>query len=92
MLANLVGWLIYTGALAGLLFLGWNEPLRYRFISRAEIYTLEHPATPAPAPSTPSPGAWMKAPTRKTKLDEVSPGSVRSRYLRPTTPYPATTR
>ena len=37
------------GVLLLILILGWNEPLRYRFMSREEIYALENPqqqATP----------------------------------------------
>ncbi|RYD76492.1 MAG: hypothetical protein EOP84_16795 [Verrucomicrobiaceae bacterium] len=32
-----------AGVLALVLILGWNEPLKYRFMSRAEIYSLENP-------------------------------------------------
>ena len=35
-----------------IVLLGWNEPLKYRFMSRVEIYALENP------PTTPG-GTWM---------------------------------
>jgi hypothetical protein len=47
----------------------------YRFMSKAEIYDLEHPPTPVPTPklvakaTTPSPH-WMWDPSRKTPLDK----------------------
>ena len=46
-------WTIYLAILGVVLFVGWKEPLRYRFMSRAQIDAIEHPATPAPPPSTP---------------------------------------
>jgi hypothetical protein len=53
----------------GLIFiLGWNEPLKYRFMSRAEIYALENPQQPqqqAPVAAN----SWMWDKTRKSKLD-----------------------
>jgi hypothetical protein len=43
-------------------FLGWNEPLKYRFMSRAEIHALENPnRTPG--------GAWMWQRGDDGKLD-----------------------
>ena len=73
MAARIGGWVLYFALVAGLIFIGWHEPLRYRFLSRADIYAIEHPAppstpTPAPKPVTPKPGAWMNEPTR-TALD-----------------------
>lgn len=45
---------IFIAICAGIVFLGWNEPLRYRFLSPQEIHAIENPpAPPAPAP-TPS--------------------------------------
>ena len=40
--------------LSVVVLLGWNEPLKYRFMSRAEIYALENPQ-----PENPNGGAWM---------------------------------
>ena len=43
-------WAIYLAILGVILFVGWKEPLRYRFMSRAKIDAIEHPATPTPRP------------------------------------------
>ncbi|MCE9610288.1 MAG: hypothetical protein K8R23_08860 [Chthoniobacter sp.] len=72
--ANAGGWVLYVVALAAVIFLGWREPLKYRFMSRAEIEKIEHPApppTPPPVtpPPTPVPGAWMKNAVPRTSLD-----------------------
>lgn len=67
MAARIGGWLLYFVILAALVFVGWHEPLRYRFLSRAEIHAIEHPATPPPA-VTPKPGGWMNQGGR-TQLD-----------------------
>jgi len=61
-------WLLFGALAATILFLGWRQPLRYRFMSQAEIYALEHPATPRPG--TP----WMWDPARNTKLDRGTYG------------------
>ncbi|MHA3774543.1 hypothetical protein ACXR0O_23715 [Verrucomicrobiota bacterium sgz303538] len=41
--------------LALIVITGWNEPLKYRFMSHAEIYALENPA---PATTT-TDNSWM---------------------------------
>ena len=46
-------WAIYFAILGVILFVGWKEPLRYRFLSRAQIDAIEHPPTPVPAPKPP---------------------------------------
>jgi hypothetical protein len=82
----------------GVLAIGWNQPLSYRFMSPAEIYALENPTTPPPPPappplSTPS-GAWMWDPQRRTPLDTDAynrASSVGPNYYynrRYITPYP----
>ena len=43
-------WAIYLAIVGVILFVGWKEPLRYRFMSRAKIDAIEHPATPVPTP------------------------------------------
>ena len=70
MAARIAGWLLYFAIVAALVFVGWHEPLRYRFLSRAEIHAIEHPAPPPPTPGpvTPKPGAWMDGAGR-TQLD-----------------------
>ncbi len=72
MLDSAFKWLVYLAAVAGVLYLGWNEPLRYRFMSRAEIDEIEHPkveveATPTPVPV--KPGKWMWESNSGTGLD-----------------------
>ncbi len=54
------------GFLALVVILGWNEPIKYRFMSRAEIYALENPQVAAPG----SDKSWMWDKTRKGKLDQ----------------------
>ena len=94
MAARIGGWLLYFAILAALVFVGWNEPLRYRFLSRAAINEIEHPATPPPAPKpvTPKPGAWMSEATRTTKLDAGPRDNQRSIYRPPQTPFPSSAR
>ncbi len=80
MAAKIGGWLLYLAVVGGLIFVGWNEPLRYRFLSRAAIDAIENPPpppTPPPDPTkaTPPPGAWMKDPTRTNPLETRSGGS-----------------
>lgn len=57
------------------LAIGWSEPLRYRFMSRQEIYAEEHPM-PEIASETPVP--WMWDPNRRTPLDRPSYNEKRS--------------
>ena len=90
MAGRIGGWLVYFAVVAGLIFIGWNEPLHYRFLSRAEINAIEHPVTPPPAPKpiTPKPGAWMTEASRTTKLDGGARDNQRSMYRPQGTPYP----
>ena len=74
-------WLGVGVIVAAILFLGWRQPLRYRFMSAAEIYALEHPATPRPG--TP----WMWDPARNTKLDREAYGGERRPYTATPRPY-----
>ena len=70
-------WTIYLAILAVILFVGWKQPLRYRFMSRAQIDAIEHPTTPVPATPTPRPAigaplptpAWLWDPKRKNPLE-----------------------
>ena len=93
MAAKIGGWLLYFAIVAALIFVGWHEPLRYRFLSRATINEIEHPATPPPAPKpvTPKPGAWMSDPTR-TKLDGGAGNNSRGTFHPPSTPSPSLVR
>ena len=47
---------------AGILWLGWNEPLSYRFMSATEIAEAEGGARPTPR--------WFDNQTRKSRLEE----------------------
>ncbi len=94
MAGKVVGWLIYFAVLAIVTFVGWREPLRYRFLSRAEIHAIEHPAPP-PSPTTPpppKPGEWMNDPKRPTKLDDGPRDNQRTTYRPPGTPHPVPAR
>ena len=52
-MANQIGgWLLYFAVVAGVIFVGWNQPLHYRFLTPQDIQQLEHPAS-TPAPVTP---------------------------------------
>ena len=57
MASKIGGWLLYFAGVAAIIYLGWERPLHYRFLSPQEIQQIEHPsATPAPDPSAmPSP-------------------------------------
>ncbi len=57
-----------------IVLLGWNEPLRYRFMSSQEIALLENP--PPPPPPMPTP-AWIdvhKTPSRLNEPSQIPPG------------------
>ena len=57
---------IFLAICFAILAIGWNEPLRYRFLSAREIEEIERPpATPAPEP-TPS---WIEGRYGGSKLD-----------------------
>ena len=91
MVAKIAGWLAYFTVVSALIFVGWHQPLRFRFLSQAAIYAIEHPATPPPA-VTPKPGAWMSETTRTTKLDGGPRDNQRSMYRPQGTPYPVPVR
>ena len=58
-------------ALLGLVVMvGWNEPIRYRFLTKAELAELEHPPDPAPAALPVHDGAWMRDPNYRTALEK----------------------
>jgi hypothetical protein len=62
-------WIIFLGILAFILFVGWKQPLRYRFMSQQENDVLEKPVT-TPIPATPKPqGEWMRDRKSRTLLD-----------------------
>jgi len=53
---------------SGILALGWRQPLKYRFLSQAEIRELENPTTPTPIPVA-SPTPWMWDKSQKSRLE-----------------------
>jgi len=53
MLDSLKFLVVYVLMVCAILMVGWDQPLRYRFMSREEIAALN-----APDP-TPKPGTWM---------------------------------
>ena len=76
MAAKIAGWTAYVAVVAALIFVGWNQPLRYRFMSQAAISAIEQGALSeaqrAAKQATPPPqrsGALIDDPTWKTKLD-----------------------
>ena len=86
MLARIGGWVAYFAVVAGLIYIGWNQPLRYRFLSQAEIIQIEHPAAASRPPNrTPQPqvGDWIAKPKRDTKLDREAPDYYRTDEPRP---------
>lgn len=81
MVDSLRFWFVYLLIVTAIIFVGWGQPIRYRFMSPKEI-ALEELATPSPAerrlilaaqgslevPAT-TPIPWMWDPQRKTPLD-----------------------
>ena len=65
MIDSISKWLLFLVSVAVILIAGWKQPLRYRFMSTADIYAIEHPKPPP----TPTPAAWMQDPGRRTLLD-----------------------
>ena len=70
-------WTIYLAIVSVILFVGWKQPLRYRFMTKRQIDAIEHPATPTPPPATPRPVIggpaptpnWLWDPNRKNPLE-----------------------
>lgn len=68
--AKISGWLLYFACVAGVIWVGWNEPFKYRFMSRTDISALETQVRAVSA--TPKPGAWMFSSSGRTLLDRGS--------------------
>lgn len=66
-------WTMYGAIIAVILFVGWKQPLRYRFMSKADIDAIEHPATPTPPPATP----------RALRAAATPPSLVNPNYVNP---------
>jgi hypothetical protein len=64
-------WAGYILIVGLIVTIGWNQPLRYRFMTGEEIYALEHPATPEPVikKDEENRGNWMWEQNRRTSLD-----------------------
>ena len=102
-LISLLRAVVFIIVLLVILIVGWNEPLRYRFMSRADILLVENPprrdshacAGPvavAPATHTPKPVSWMWDPNRGNPLDQGAYHGQRSIYDSGAYPYrPPTT-
>lgn len=76
MVDNIRFWFIVLCVIAAILFVGWKQPLRYRFLSAQEINLIENPEPPAPPPPPTLPtgkdNTWMFDPRRQTSLDRES--------------------
>lgn len=92
-------WVIYLLIVGFVLFVGWKQPLRYRFLSKQQIWSIEHPGkptpyppgvTPAPTPKPPPPSPtphWMWDPNRRNPLDRSGYNQNYSQpYYRRSTP------
>ena len=65
MLGNLVNLLIWLLLAVWIVVCGWDEPLRYRFISQEARDAEEKVLIPTPPPSTPAPPDYRKWGTPK---------------------------
>lgn len=52
MLNQLLGWMMYFGVVAGVIYVGWNEPLSNRFPSLSQSVNTPAPDTTHKAPPT----------------------------------------
>ncbi|HEV7866186.1 MAG TPA: hypothetical protein VGO90_00790 [Chthoniobacteraceae bacterium] len=66
--AKLIHAAIFLSICAAILWLGWSEPLSYRFMSRKEIAEVEGRAGVRPEP-TPN---WMDTGRRKLRIEEAA--------------------
>ena len=87
MAARIGGWLVYFAVVAAVIFIGWRQPLSYRFKSAAEINAVQHPAPSPPPP--PKPSTWAPA---RTSLDGDGSDGRGPSYRTPATPLPPVRR
>lgn len=59
---------VFLAIVGAILVVGWNEPLRYRFMSEQEIDAVEHPAPP-PATPVPERRSWLPDRVKNNPLD-----------------------
>lgn len=65
LLEKIVHLIVFLAICGAVLFLGWNEPLSYRFMTPQQIATVEsRVATPQPTPN------WIHTEKRRSPLDE----------------------
>jgi hypothetical protein len=58
-------WTLFAVVAVAILVVGWKQPLRYRFMTKQEIASIN-----APEPTPPPKGAWMwDTSKRGSKLD-----------------------
>jgi hypothetical protein len=58
--AEVRGWIAYLIIVVAIVAVGWNEPLRFRFMSKAAIYEEEAALVPTPPPRIRQPVAtWQ---------------------------------
>ena len=76
MLDSLKFLVVYVLMVGAILMIGWDQPLRYRFMSREEIAAINAP----PAP-TPKPGTWMWDSTKRGNQLERRPYAKHSTGL-----------
>lgn len=75
--------LMYIVMVMAILMVGWDQPIRYHFLSKEEIATINAP----PAP-TPKPGAWMWDKSKRgNALERKSYGKDSTGYNRGAFPY-----
>ena len=74
--AKIAHLLVFLAIVGAILFVGWNQPLRYRFLSQRDIDLIEHPVTPPPvgrrpAEVTPNPTrpSWIWDRAKENPLD-----------------------
>jgi hypothetical protein len=70
MIGELLKWVAYCAVVAAVLYVGWREPLRYRFMSEAEITAERRILAPTPAP-TPPPRSATRQGLQGTALDRA---------------------
>jgi hypothetical protein len=63
---KLVNAAVFLGIVGGILFIGWNEPLSYRFLTEREIWEREHPNVAGPT----VPSNWHSQ-FKRTALDRA---------------------
>lgn len=66
--AKVIHLCVFLAIVGAILLIGWNEPLRYRFMSQQEIDAIERP-TPPPATPPPVRRSWLPDRVKTNPLD-----------------------